>query len=254
MTHHDGGELQEPQDDRPPPQKQPVFNLPFIIVAVLGFMIAIQVGSAYLMSDTTYEAFLFTFGFIPARYTIPLAQQGLEWFWTPVTYSFLHGGVEHILFNGLWLMAFGAPVARRIGTPRFILFWIISSAISAFGHAALDWSSITVLIGASGVVSALMGAACRFAFPPRGQRYHPSFGHLLPRQGIVQALTNKTVLIFTIAWLAGNALIAVGFPLFGDVGGEVAWDAHIFGFFFGFLFFGLFDPKVASGEKAASID
>ena len=64
--------------------------------------------------DATYETFLFTFGFIPARYTIPLAQQGLEWLWTPVTYSFLHGGVEHILFNGLWLMAFGAPVARRL--------------------------------------------------------------------------------------------------------------------------------------------
>lgn len=253
MTHHEGGEFQEPQDDRPT-QKQPIFNLPFILVAVLGFMIAIQAGSTYLMSDETYEAFVFTFGFIPARYIDPLAQKGLEWLWTPVTYSFLHGGVEHILFNGLWLMAFGAPVARRIGTPRFCIFWVLSAAVSAFGHAALDWSSITVLIGASGVVSALMGAACRFAFPPRGQRYNPSFGHLLPRQGIIQALTNRTVLIFTIMWLAGNVLIAVGFPLFGDVGGEVAWDAHIFGFFFGFLFFGLFDRQAAFENKATSID
>lgn len=74
-----------------------------------------------------------------------------------MTYSFLHGGIEHILFNGLWLMAFGAPVLRRIGTVRFVLLWCISAAVSAFGHAALNWGDVTVLIGASGVVSALMG-------------------------------------------------------------------------------------------------
>ncbi len=243
MTHHEGGEQQEQSDQPPPRQKQPVFNLPFILVAVLGFMIALQAGSTYLMSDEMYGQFLFTFGFIPARYTVPLSQQGLEWLWTPLTYSFLHGGVEHILFNGLWLMAFGAPVARRIGTAQFAVFWVVSAAISSFGHAALDWGSVTVLIGASGVVSALMGAACRFAFPPRGQRYHPAFGHTLPRQGIIEALSNRTVLIFTVMWLAGNIIVAFGVPLFGDVGGAVAWDAHIFGFFFGFLFFGLFDRK-----------
>ncbi|WHA39802.1 rhomboid family intramembrane serine protease [Agrobacterium larrymoorei] len=247
MTHHEGGELpdtEEPREEQPT-QREPVFNLPSVLVGVLGFMIAIHLASTYLFSDETYGWFLFTFGFIPARYVVSLAEQGYEWLWTPVTYSFLHGGIEHILFNGLWLMAFGAPVARRIGTARFAIFWIVSAAVSAFGHTALHWGSVTVLIGASGVVSALMGAACRFAFPPRGQRYHPAYGHLLPRQSIFQALSNRTVLIFTIMWLAGNFLIAFGVPLFGDMAGEVAWDAHIFGFFFGFLLFGLFDRKVS---------
>jgi membrane associated rhomboid family serine protease len=246
MTHHDSDPSEtEEVHQPPPPQKTPVFNLPGVLIAILGVLVAVHVVSTYLLSEDAYGWFIYTFGFIPLRYAVPLSQQGLELLWTPVTYSFLHGGIEHILFNGLWLMAFGAPVLRRIGTLRFILLWCVSSAVAAFGHAFLNWGDVTVLIGASGVVSALMGAACRFAFPSNGARYHPAIGHRLPRQGIVQSLTNRTVLIFTLMWLFGNVLIAVGIPLFGDVGGEVAWDAHIFGFLLGFLFFALFDRKDA---------
>ncbi len=68
-----------------------------------------------------------------------MSQQGLEWLWTPVTYSLLHGGIEHIVFNGLWLMVFAAPVARRIGAARYVIFWVLSAAASAFLHAAICW-------------------------------------------------------------------------------------------------------------------
>jgi len=242
MTHNEGGLPEAEEKARPEvAQKSPVFNLPGALVAVLGFMIVVHLVATYVLSDDGYGWFIFTFGFIPLRYATALSEQGLEWLWTPVTYSFLHGGIEHILFNGLWLMAFGAPVLRRIGTMRFTLLWCISAAVAAFGHAFLHWGDVTVLIGASGVVSALMGAACRFVFPSQGGRYHPAVGHLLPRQSILQSLSNRTVLIFTLMWLLGNVLIAFGIPLVGDVGGEVAWDAHIFGFLLGFLFFALFD-------------
>ena len=241
MSYGDGeqppvSETPEPKDDT----NNPVFNLPPLLVGILAALLVAYVVPAYLLSEDGSNWFIFTFGFIPLRYAVPFSQQGLEWLWTPVSYSFLHGGIEHILFNGLWLMAFGAPVLRRIGTLRFVLLWCISAAVSAFGHAALNWGDVTVLIGASGVVSALMGAACRFVFPARGG-YNASFGHLMPRQGLLEALSNRTVLIFTLMWLFGNVLIAVGIPLFGDVGGEIAWDAHVFGFLLGFLFFGLFD-------------
>ena len=246
MTHNEGGipDAEETAQSGTPP-KAPVFNLPGALVAIMAVLIAVHLVSFYVLSEEGYGWFIFTFGFIPLRYATELSQQGLEWLWTPVTYSFLHGGIEHILFNGLWLMAFGAPVLRRIGTARFILLWCISAAVSAFGHAFLHWGDVTVLIGASGVVSALMGAACRFVFPANGGRYHPAIGHRLPRQSILQALSNRTVLIFTLMWLFGNLLIAVGIPLMGDAGGEVAWDAHIFGFLLGFLFFALFDRKPA---------
>lgn len=98
------------------------------------------------------------------------------------------------------------------------------------------------MVGASGVVSALMGAACRFAFPPRGG-YDRVWGHLYPRQTIKGAFRNRTVVIFTVMWLIGNVLVALGLPLVGADAGEIAWDAHIGGFLFGFLLFALFDPN-----------
>ncbi|WP_226951202.1 rhomboid family intramembrane serine protease [Rhizobium terrae] len=220
---------------------QPVFNLPQSLVITLALLVAIYVVQEYLLDDETRLRFILRFAFIPFRDPQVFGEQGPEWLWAPVTYSFLHGSVEHILFNGLWLMAFGAPVVRRIGTLRYVLFWAFSAAAAAGLHALLAPGDITPLIGASGVVSALMGAACRFAFP--GERgYDRTYGHLYPRQSIKGSFRNRTVVIFTAMWFAGNLLIAFGVTLFGADMGPIAWDAHIGGFLFGFLLFGLFDP------------
>lgn len=227
----------EQDEDR----SQPVFNLPRILVLTILLLAGIFVLQEYLLGEDTRAFFIVTLAFTPFRYVFPLSAQGMEWLWTPVTYSLLHGSVEHIAFNALWLAAFGAPVVRRIGTVRYLLFWILSAAAAAFFHAALHWGEETLLIGASGVVSALMGAACRFAFPSGGG-YDRTFGHLYPRQSIVGALSNRTVLIFTGMWLFGNVLVALGLPLIGGETGDIAWDAHIGGYLFGFLLFGLFDP------------
>lgn len=235
---------QTPDDnngDNQEPRRSPVFNLPPALFATLCLLAGIYFVQSFL-SENAVRWLDFTFGFIPLRYVIPLAQQGLEWLWTPVTYSLLHGSVEHIVFNGLWLMAFGAPVMRRIGTSRFAVFWILSAAASAFLHAALNWGNDTILIGASGVVSALMGAACRFVFPGRGAR-GAAETHRNPRLSILQSMQSRTVLMFMLFWLVGNALIAVGIPLVGDGAQEIAWDAHIGGFFFGFFLFAFFDRK-----------
>ena len=172
-----------------------------------------------------------------------MAEQNLEWLWTPVTYSLLHGGWEHLVFNSLWLAAFGTPVVRRIGTGRYVMFWISSSIAAAALHAVLNWGDPTLLVGASGVISALMGAACRFAFPASGGAYNARFGHLYPRQPYAVIFRNRTVAIFVLIWLFGNLVVGLGIPLFGDIGGVIAWDAHLGGFAFGFLCFGLFDPQ-----------
>jgi membrane associated rhomboid family serine protease len=222
--------------------RQPAINLPGPLIATLALLIGLFVLESYVLNDELRAYMLFELAFTPLRYVYPLSQQGLEWAWTPVTYSLLHGSVEHLAFNGLWLAAFGAPVFRRIGLSRYLVFWVLSAAASAFFHAFLNWGAETILIGASGVISALMGAACRFAFPAGGGGLAHAHAHLLPRQGIVSAMRNRTVFIFTLLWFLGNVLIAFGMPLVGGDAGPIAWDAHIGGFLFGYLLFGFFDP------------
>ena len=252
------------QDDVPPlpsteeaefeaPQaRTPIFNLPPVLTASLALLIVIYLVQTWLFSADTLDWFFFTFGFVPGRYVTPLSLQGWEWIWTPVTYSLLHANIEHILFNGLWLMAFGAPVARRIGTLRYLIFWALSAIASAALNAALHWGEMTLLIGASGVVSALMGAACRFAFPPERRGHRAQEAHLNPRLSIASALRSRTVFMFILFWFLSNILIAFGIPLIGDGSQAVAWDAHVGGFLFGFLLFSFFDRPVQTSEPAES--
>jgi membrane associated rhomboid family serine protease len=241
--------VQEPEPMQPHVQASPpIFNMPGSLVATLALLFGIYAVWAYLLDNDWQTFIVIQFGFTPLRYVHSLAQQDLAWLWTPVTYSLLHGSLQHIGFNALWLAAFGTPVIRRIGPVRYILFWVLSSTAAAFFHAALHWGQETILVGASGVVSALMGAACRFAFAgARG--YDRLGGHLHPRQSILGSFRNRTVVIFTLMWLFGNILIALGLPLVGGDMGEVAWDAHIGGFLFGFLLFALFDPIPAGPAR-----
>ncbi len=250
----DTNELHQPTEPAAKPPRTPIFNLPGAIVATIGLLAAIYAVQAIFLTESGVDVLFFDFGFIPLRYITPLAEQGPQLFWTPLTYSLLHGNIEHILFNGLWLMAFGAPVARRIGWVRYTVFWVLASVASAALHAVLNWGQATVLIGASGVVSALMGAACRFAFPSERRVALPA--HLNPRHSIVETFRSRTVVMFMLFWFVGNILIAVGIPLIGDTGAPIAWDAHIGGFLFGFVLFSLFDrppPELPSISEDADI-
>jgi len=248
---------QEPEENRPP-QRVPAFNLPPVILASLGLLIVVfAIQNLPWWSDDTLNWLYFTFSFIPARYAFPLSQQGPEWLWTPVTYSLLHGGIEHIVFNGLWLMVFAAPVARRIGAARYVIFWVLSAAASAFLHAAIYWGDQSLLIGASGVVSGMMGAACRFAFPAMdGRRVGMRQAHLNPRLSIPASLRSRTVVAYIVMWIVGNALVAFGITIVGDSAQPVAWDAHIGGFLFGFLLFSLFDrqPRIEVENSTSSAE
>lgn len=238
----------EAEYDSEPPAREPAFNLPSSLVWILTVLVVIHAVRTYLLSVEIDDELIFNFAFLPARYDHPLAEQGLAWLWTPVTYSFLHGSWEHLIFNAFWMLAFGAPVVRRIGAGRLAIFWCLS-AIAAVGlHLALHWGDMTVVIGASGVVAGLMGAAARFVFSPSG-RISRQFAHRNPRLTIKEALSNRSVLFFAGVWFATNLLIGLGlFTLDGGAG--IAWEAHIGGFLFGFLFFGLIDPPDGYGGRA----
>ncbi|MCJ8051946.1 rhomboid family intramembrane serine protease [Shinella curvata] len=243
---NDGIEVQG--DEADVRKREPAFNLPGGLVFMLGVLTLIHVVRTYLLSTVADENVLLTFAFIPGRYTIPFAEQDLGWLWSPVTYSLLHGSWEHLIFNAFWMVAFGAPVVRRIGLARFFLFWCLSAIAAVAFHSALHWGAMILVVGASGVVSGLMGAAARFVFSPSG-RISRQFAHLNRRLTISEALSNRSVLVFSGIWFLTNFLIGFG-QIFGSAaGGTVAWEAHIGGFLFGFLFFPLFDVATADPRR-----
>ncbi|HET7413350.1 MAG TPA: rhomboid family intramembrane serine protease [Pararhizobium sp.] len=219
---------------------EPVFNVPAVLTWILVLLWAVQIVRSYLLTPAQDTALLVQTAFIPLRYATPLSEQSLAWLWSPITYSFLHGGFVHIFVNSIWMIAFGAVVARRLGAVRFCLFWAATSVAAAAAFLALNWAQPVPVIGASGVVSGLMGGAARFAFPRHGP-FRRENAHFLPRVGIIESLQNRTVLAYVVIWFAINFATAFGFTPGAGAGVAVAWQAHLGGFLFGFLLFGLFD-------------
>lgn len=223
-----------------PSTEPPIFNIPVPVLVALGIIIGMHLLMVYVFPLDIGAWLSLELGFSPVRYVIPFSDQSLAWVWSPVTYSILHGGWEHLIFNSLWLVAFGAPVAKRVGSVRFLVFWIASAAAAAALHLFVNWGANSLLVGASGVIAALMGAACRFAFGGRrlgrvGEGERPAL------LSVGQSLNEKTVRVFVLIWFIGNFAIAFGLPIMGDGAATIAWDAHIGGFVFGFFCFPLFD-------------
>ncbi|MEM7300354.1 MAG: rhomboid family intramembrane serine protease [Pseudomonadota bacterium] len=227
----------EPQ--RSPKKREPVFNLPSVIVAMAAVLLGIHAITEWLLNQDQNFQLRLTFAFIPAYFSYPVDQIPVPAarFWNVVSYALLHGNLMHVGINVLWMLAFGTVVARRFGSSLFLIFCVITAIAGALAHLAVNWGSPGLLIGFSAVDSGLMGAACRFMFTPSWPGAQP---HEKQGLGLLASLSNRSVLGFAGFWLVLNFVIGSGLvPVFGDV--SIAWEAHMGGFFAGFFLLPLFD-------------
>ena len=224
-------------------KREPIFNVPSVLAWIVGALWVIHICRVYVLTVVQDDILLRQGGFIPARYGISSNLQGSAWLWSPETYAFLHGDFVHLTVNSLFLVIFGAIVARRIGAVRFVLFWILSAAFSVVVYWLFNPDSTIPVIGASGVISALMGAAARFAFSKK-RGFNRLEAHRLPYQPLSAVLTNRTVVVYVVAWFVLNIVSGIGHIGYPDFGARIAWEAHLGGFLFGFFGFVFFDPLV----------
>ena len=221
-------------------ENPPAFNLPGPILILAATMVVVHLIRSQLISPESDYWVLNVFAFVPIFYQVLPAQliEPLSIYWSPVTHGFLHGDWTHLLVNLVWLAAFGSAVARRLGPRRFFLFMALATIAGAGAHYIFHQMSNSPVIGASGAVSACMGAAVRFAFAP-GQPIEVAVTR--PAVSLLQSLRNRSIMTFVIIWFAFNFLAGSGILPLG-VEGQIAWEAHMGGFLFGWLAFALFDP------------
>lgn len=247
------------------------------MLLVLGALIAVHllrliVPEAWDVQALLHLAFVpgrATYSFDPARVAsalIALSAQGEDGLrqaqigrfflgdgtfepWTAVTYGLLHADWVHLGLNGVWLLAFGTPVARRLGPYRFLLFLAVATLAGALAHYATHPVDLQPVIGASAAVSGCMGAALRFMFQPRtavaaiiglsDQARQQAFRQpLVPLRDLFR---DRRAIVFLVAWFLTNLLFGIGSKSLGFTDGIVAWQAHIGGFLLGLLCFPLFD-------------
>lgn len=241
-------EREDEDEHQAPRRREPVFNLPRVIVAFIGICVAVHLVRLYVAGPAFERYVLLNFAFIPLRYTGGFALD-LPWLTSPLTYAFLHGGWAHLAVNMIWLAAFGSPLANRIGTGRFILFWI-ATVLGAVGlHFILHPYDAVPLVGASGAISGMMGAAARFAF--RIDRRAGCAGFAGPVLPLGAVLRSRMAMTFLAVWMVVNLVVGLGVGA-GPGAPSIAWEAHIGGFLVGFFFVKAFTPaKKDSGSRSS---
>lgn len=237
--------------------RQPIFNVPGVVLALIGAFVALHVVRSFLPpeQDTWLTAAL---AFIPARASgagemLPGGE--IASITSYVTHVFVHGDITHLLINCAWLLAFGSPVARRTGAIRFLAFFFLCGAAGALFYLVVNGRVEILLIGASGAISGLMGAAFRFLFAgfDAGVAFGASARHQ-PLTTLKDTLSDQRVLLAIAGWTILNLLLAWGATGLTEAAG-IAWEAHVGGFFAGLLLYGFFDrpPPVeddAEGDAA----
>ncbi|MGP2492800.1 rhomboid family intramembrane serine protease [Mesorhizobium sp. PUT5] len=217
--------------------REPVFNMPPVVLAIIALCIGVHLLRVYWLTPDEDFAFLVRTAFIPVRYSGHF-EMDVWTFTSPFTYTFLHGGVAHLAVNMVWLAAFGSPLANRFGALRFSLFYLVTGLAAAFFFWAIHPLLPVPLIGASGSISGMMGAAARFGFQIDRSSGRPAFaGAPLP---FSQVFRSRAVVAFLGVWMIINLVTGLaGFA--PGVEDQIAWEAHIGGFLAGFLGLRLFD-------------
>ncbi|MBB6466628.1 membrane associated rhomboid family serine protease [Aminobacter lissarensis] len=225
--------------DAVPERREPMFNLPGIVIAIIGACVAMHLSRVYILSPDQDFALLVRTAFIPVRYS---GQYALEiWaFTSPLTYAFLHGGFAHLIINMVWLAAFGSPLANRLGNIRFSAFFAVTTLAAVALHYVLHSNDAAPLVGASGAISGMMGAAARFSFQVDRSQGKPAFaGAPLPIRDVFRS---RTALTFLGVWMVINLVTGLVGLTPGD-DSQIAWEAHIGGFLAGFLGIRFFDRR-----------
>lgn len=232
-------------------KREPLFNVPAVIVAVIALLVLVHVMRIYVLSEDQDQLFVYTFAFIPARYETSVLGASLPGgfgaeVWTFFTYSLIHADWVHLGVNSVWLLPFGSAVARRFGALRFLLFFAVTAAAGALAFLLTQSGENALVVGASAAISGTMAAAMRFAFQRGGPlgifRDGDDSAYRVAAVPLSGILRDGRVLIFLIVWFAVNLLFGLTSMPLGAAGQPVAWQAHIGGFVAGMLLFSWFDP------------
>ncbi|MFP4113685.1 MAG: rhomboid family intramembrane serine protease [Spirochaetota bacterium] len=168
-----------------------------------------------------------------SRYRVPgLGPTPITVYITLITSMFMHGGFAHIVGNMLYLWIFGDNVEDRVGHVRFALFYLLCGAIATLSHVfatyALGGSTTTPMLGASGAVSAVLGA------------YLLLFPRKRVRVILLRILMSVPAWFAIVLWFAFQLISGVGAFGAGSQAGGVAYAAHIGGFIAGAILIWLF--------------
>jgi membrane associated rhomboid family serine protease len=194
----------------------PTRSIPFVNYALILLNVLVFIFQTFLGSYS--DQFVYTFALIPANVTSLLAPSSLGHI---LTSMFMHAGLAHLGGNMLYLWIFGDNVEDRMGSFKYLLFYIAGGYIASFTHILTNPHSTLPTVVASGAIAAVLGAYL-VLFPTQKVLTLIPLGFWLRLTLLPASLV--LVVWFLLQFIPG--ILTLGGP---DVGGVAFW-AHIGGF------------------------
>jgi len=204
----------------------PIVNWILIAASVLVFLLeqAIEFG----FGEVALARFLAQFSLVPSEFSFlnPIA-------YIPIfTSMFLHGGWFHLISNMWILYIFGDNVEDRMGSLRYLVFYLASGFAAGLTHVVFTSNSSLPTVGASGAIAGVLGAYMLLFPRARVVTLIPLF--------ILPWFVEIPAVIYLGVWFLSqisSGLLSIGAMMpFGGI----AWWAHIGGFVFGLLLVRIF--------------
>jgi membrane associated rhomboid family serine protease len=159
------------------------------------------------------------------------------------TSMFLHGSWMHLIGNLWFLWIFGNNVEDSMGHGRFLVFYLLTGLVASGSHIASDPTSPLPMVGASGAISAIMGAY--LVLYPRARVYTLFIIIIIIRVFPLPAW------FFLLYWL--SLQVAYSTLQASSGGGGVAFWAHIGGFLAGLVLVKIFQNRVLVSAKRSGV-
>jgi membrane associated rhomboid family serine protease len=207
-----------------------------LLVANVFIYFFLQEGRWELTTSNTGQWPIQDYAAVPCELSDRCPSQGaVDDYTTVLTAMFMHGGLLHLGGNMLFLWIFGNNVEDAMGSVKYLLFYLLGGVAAMALQTVIDLGADVPTLGASGAVSAVLGA----------------YIVLHPRARIVTLIF--IILFFTIIELPAMLVLGLWFAQqlvfaaldYGSAGegGGVAYFAHIGGFAFGLLAVTLFATR-----------
>jgi len=199
----------------------------WVLIAVNTIVFLFQTS----LSPAALEQFWSAFALIPARYFGNLAAatppEGILDYLPFVSSMFLHGGWLHLILNMWTLWIFGPAVEDRLGSVRFVVFYLIAGIAASFAHAVFNAKSTLPTLGASGAIAGVIGCYVRM-FP---------FARLVMLVPVpfFPLFVEVHAIVYAIFWFVTQLVPGIFALMMPAAGGDVAWWAHIGGFVAGWV-------------------
>ncbi|HEV3409500.1 MAG TPA: rhomboid family intramembrane serine protease, partial [Chthoniobacterales bacterium] len=219
-----------PLRDTVPTRHYPFMTRLLIILNAFAFLFEIT------LPERSLEQFMYLFGIVPARFTHPewAARVGFPGgdYMPFLTHMFLHGGWMHILSNMWTLWIFGDNVEDRMGSWRFLLFYLLCGVAAAVAHMIINPNSTIPSVGASGAIAGVLAAYFLWFMHSRVLVLIPIF--------IFPVFAEVPAVLYLGVWFITQLFSGTASLVRPQGGGGIAFWAHIGGFIAGALLCWLF--------------